>query len=227
MKIKALTLYCADLPGQTHFYTTTLGLSLVEQQEDSVVFDIGDSRLRLIRSAGFTPYHFAINIPANKAKEAHRWLAGRLPILKDGPHEIQDFQKWNAQAIYFYDADGNIVECIARRNLRNESQRPFDESALLNISEIGVPVTDIAQTYKSLRSTVDLPIYDGSFERFCAMGDENGLFIGINKHIKDWFPTGDTAYSSTFEIEFEEQGISYSMDFKNGVLKGAGNTSMG
>jgi catechol-2,3-dioxygenase len=60
MKIKALTLYCDDLAGQTHFYNTTLGLPLVEQQEDSVVFDIGESRLRLIRSVGFTPYHFAI-----------------------------------------------------------------------------------------------------------------------------------------------------------------------
>jgi catechol-2,3-dioxygenase len=176
---------------------------------------------------GLPPITLPSNIRANKAKEAYKWLADRLTILKDGPHEIQDFQKWNAQAIYFYDADGNIVECIARRKLSNDSHTPFNPDSFLNISEIGIPVTNIAQIYKSLKATVDLPIYDGSFERFCAIGDENGLFIGINKEIKDWFPTGDTAYSSAFEIKFIEQGISYFMEFKNGVLKAIGNASMG
>ena len=84
------------------------------------------------------------------------WLKQRVEILRDGNYEIQNFDSWNARAIYFYDEDKNIVEFIARKNLKNENQGEFDSDSLLEISEIGVSVNDINPIYNSLAKIVNI-----------------------------------------------------------------------
>jgi len=66
-----------------------------------------------------------------------------------------------------------------------------------------------------LRQKAGLNIYDGDLERFCAVGDEHGLFICVNYEIKDWFPTGDKAFASDFEIEFEENDKTFCFTFRD------------
>lgn len=65
---------------------------------------------------------------------------------------------------------------------------------LLELSEIGVAVNDIEPIFNAFTKMVGIQKYDGGFKRFCAVGDENGLFICINKNAKGWYPTGDKAY---------------------------------
>ncbi|MDX1762473.1 MAG: hypothetical protein R3218_09995, partial [Christiangramia sp.] len=63
-------------------------------------------------------------------------------------------------------------------------------------------------------------IYSGGFERFCAVGDEHGLFICINKEQKDvWFPINDKVFSSSFRVQITEQGFNYDVEFINEELK--------
>lgn len=219
MKITELKIFTQNLTNQFKFYSEILGLDMIDCSDEKMTFQIGSSRIQLVKSNRFKPYHFAINIPNNKETEALKWLKDRVEILKDGKSEIQDFDFWNAKAIYFYDADKNIVEFIARKNMQNESDQDFSVKSLLEISEIGMPVNDIEPIFKSLNKITDIEMFDGGFERFCAIGDENGLFICINKHLKDWFPTGDSAYSSDFEIKIIEQGREYELEFRNQVIK--------
>ena len=221
MKIKELKIYTQNISNQTDFYENKIGLKIIEKSQSEVSFQIGKSVLRLIENDKFQPYHFAINIPSNKVKEALDWLKSSVTILKDGENEIQnfDFDLWNAKAIYFYDHDKNIVEFIGRKNLGNESNEDFSANSLLEISEIGIPVNDIKSTYKTLKEISNIEIFDGGFERFCAIGNESGLFICINKNIKDWYPTGDKAHSSQFEIRFEEKRQEYEMAFIDGKIK--------
>ncbi|WP_318308275.1 VOC family protein [Flagellimonas crocea] len=220
MKIQELKIYTADLSKQMDFYANILGLPLVEKGESEAAFQIGRSLLRLKESDKFQPYHFAINIPSHAEEHALDWLKSRVKVLKEGEKEIQNFDSWNARAIYFYDQDNNIVELIARKNLQYQSMGPFNEDSLLEISEIGVPVNDIKSAYQQLTTIVELEKYDGDYEKFCAIGDEHGLFICINKQSKDWFPTGDKAYSSEFEIKMSEKGIAHTIQFKNERFKG-------
>ncbi|MEM1337580.1 MAG: VOC family protein [Bacteroidota bacterium] len=219
MHIKELKIYAKNFSKQLAFYSNTIGLKVMEESENQAVFRIGKSMLKIVKSDKFKPYHFAINIPCNKEVEALKWLQRRVDILKYGIHEIQDFVYWNAKAIYFYDEDDNIVEFIARKNLKNSREEEFDVHALLEISEIGIPVQDIATTFTTLNTIANLQKYDGGFEKFCAIGDENGLFICINTLKKDWFPTGDKAYSSEFEITFKENGKAYQLAFRNEKIK--------
>ena len=218
MQIKELKIYAQNFKKQTWFYSEIIGLNLIEESDNQVVFLVGKSKLKITRSDKSQPYHFAINIPCNQEGDAYRWLKERVEILKDGENEIQDFNAWNAKAIYFYDMDNNIVELIARRNLENESHEVFDADSMLEISEIGMPVCDIETTFNTLRKMSSIEIFDGGFDKFCAIGDENGLFICIDKRNKDWFPTGDQANSSEFVIKFNEDEKEYKLEFVNGGI---------
>lgn len=219
MKIKELIIYTQHLDRQTCFYTDVIGLELIAQTEKYVSFKVGSSVLNLVQSELTTPYHFAINIPSNKENEALAWLKERVEILKDGTNEIHDFNFWNAKAMYFYDADRNIVEFIAHKNLRNASEDEFGVKALLGISEIGVPVNDIETIFNTLKDIAGLEQFSGSFDRFCTIGNPHGLFICVDKNRKEWFPTGDKAFSSAFQIRFEYKDNEYSVEFANEVLQ--------
>ena len=219
MKIKELRISAQNLERQFDFYAKKIGLKVLEQSDDSVSFRIGASVLRLVKHNAFFPYHFAINIPSNKEKEALNWLKERVAILTDEGNEIQDFYNWNAKAIYFYDADNNIVEFIARKNLKNGTSEDFGASSLLEVSEIGMPVTDIERTYKKINRISNLEIYDGGFDKFCAIGDELGLFICIDKNAKGWYPTNDKAHSSRFEIFFEDKDVEHQLEFIKGEIR--------
>ena len=220
MKIQELEIFTPKLEEQTRFYAQILELEIVEKTSASVSFQIGTSILKLTYRAEFSPYHYAINIPANQEKEALQWLKERVEILKYEGTEIQYFDFWNAYAIYFYDEDRNIGELIARKNLKNDSNRPFDKNSMLEICEIGMPTSDINREYTILKETTAMPIHSGNLERFCSIGDDNGLFIVINKDLKkEWFPTKDKPFSSDFNIRFIEKDTEYAFQYKNEVLK--------
>lgn len=218
MHIKKLILYTPDVERQTQFYTQVLGLIPFEIRSDLVSFQIGESLLVFKYKHEATPYHFAINIPAYQDKEALRWLKSRVDILKDGNNEIQDFKTWNAKAIYFYDADKNIVEFISRNNLKQVLNQPFNQQSLIEISEIGLPTQSIEQEYRLLNKMLGVEVYDGSFHRFCAIGDEHGLFICIDEDRK-WFPIKDHAYYSDFIVDVEVNKKQLVLDYNGGKFK--------
>lgn len=222
MKIQELTLYTSNIEGQSEFYSQVLGLKIVKKSPKSISVQVGNTLLHFEFKKTATPYHFAINIPANKAVEALNWLKSRCSILKDGQDEIIDFRSWNAKAIYFYDLDLNIVEFIARINLKNDSDKKFGPEQFLEISEIGMPTRDIENVFSILSDVMEIEIYDGGFENFCAIGDETGLFICIDRDHKKWYPTNDKAFASNFQLALQEKGKQYHVEFNNEGIKVVG-----
>lgn len=219
MKIQELTLYTTNIERQADFYTQVLGLEIVKKSPKTVSVPLGNTLLHFKLKKMATPYHFAINIPANKEEEALLWLKSRLKVLKDGHEEIIHFKSWNAKAIYFYDPDKNIVELIARKNLGNGSEQHFGPEQFLEISEIGVPTRNIENVIGILSNTMGIGIYDGGFGNFCAVGDETGLFICIDRDQKKWYPTNDKAFTSDFELVLQEKGKQYRMEFNQESIK--------
>src|SRR5688572_609590 len=122
MIIEKLIIYTRKLQELTEFYQNILGLTLLDKTKNSIDLKIGYTSLTIFENALATPYHFAINIPANKDKEALQWLKQRVTILTNDGQELIDFKSWNAKSIYFYDTDSNIVELIARKNLKTETE---------------------------------------------------------------------------------------------------------
>lgn len=196
MNILELFLQTNQLKAQRQFYTEVLGLSVVDEVEGQwFAVQIGGSRLIFQQAADNGIYHFALNIPSNQFAEAKTWVSHRLPLITDnsGADEF-DFRNWNAHAVYFYDPAGNIVELIARHNLNNDAERPFDPQSLLCISEVGLATEDVPAFTQRVRSQLGIQVYRRSESKeFTAVGDENGLLIAV-KAGRVWYPdTGKIA----------------------------------
>jgi catechol-2,3-dioxygenase len=218
MKIRELTIYSKRLNEQKQFYGKTLGIKVLEESNSSASFIIGDSILKFITRETATPYHIAFTIPAYREDDALTWLKKRVDILTMDGNEIQDFVNWNAKAIYFYDQDKNIVEFIARNNLKNSSSEDFNGNSLVEISEIGIPTTNIKKEFTFLSDKLGLSIYDGTFENFCAIGSERGLLICIDKNAKGWYPLNDEAYSSDFMLKLIVDQREFVLEYSDEIL---------
>lgn len=203
---------------QKAFYTQVLGLPLKAESSKGFKIQVGATELHLRHSEAFRPYHFAFNISSFQEKEALAWLQERVSILPFEGADLVDFRGWNAWSLYFYDADNNIVEFIARRNLGLASELPFGSHAIHEVSEIGLPVSDVSSAFKQINQKLGVPKFDGNFERFCAIGGEHALFICINKDHKNWIPTNDAAFPAAFRAEIELRENTFELDFRNETI---------
>lgn len=219
MKIEYLKLYTSNLQAQKRFYSGILQLPLIKETDESFQLKLGYTLLEFEQQASATPYHIAFHIPAFQEEKALEWLEKRTKILKDGEDKIIDFPGWKAKSVYFYDVDQNIVEFISRRNFFPAASEDFSEDSLLGISEIGLATNDVEEKFNFLNNSFGLQKFTGDYKRFCATGDDEGLFIIINKNLKDWIPTGDAAYASAFEIKIMVQNAMFGAAFKNDRLE--------
>ncbi len=211
MKIKELILYTQNLDAQIDFYSNVLMFELLHISKTGCSFKTGNSILSFEIRENVRPYHFAFNIYSNKEQEALNWLKDRLELLPFNGKELVNFQSWNANALYFYDSEKNIVEFIARKNLKKNSTESFSSKSILNISEIGIASRNMKKTFDEINTLKPIELYSGDFDRFCALGDEEGMFIIANPILKKWFPVDDDIHQSDFIIKGD-----YNFEFRNG-----------
>ena len=221
MKFLGLRLSTRKFTRQRDFYGETLGLKLLEETAGYFTVQVGSSLLRFDAVEGeMSAYHFAFNIPENKLAEAKAWLLERVELLeRDGQDQFTS-EDWNAEQIYFLDVDGNILEFIARHELSNASDDPFGAQHILNVSEIGYVVPEVAEAVKSLNS-LGLTPYRKPEQTFAAVGDAHGLLI-IAETGRPWFPTAglpnevragvgplELTLRSTVPFDYTEPGLPY------------------
>jgi hypothetical protein len=190
MNITYLELPAKDLHAQWEYYSSVLELP-VRMFEASLEVVVGETELVFTRAPHDFDgaYHFAFNIPENQFHAAKGWIASRIPLLKDldGKEEFES-ESWNSHSVYFKDAAGNVLEFIARHNLKNVTEQPFTSEYILNVSEIGLPSEDVIGFANELCSQLDVSVFHGQpNENFTPVGDDDGLFI---IPIKDriWIP---------------------------------------
>lgn len=161
---------------------------------------VGVTRLTFVGGATGAPtYHVAFNIPRNLLSAAKVWLVGRAALLTlDGADEF-DSPSWNARQVYFLDPAGNILEFIARQNLRDDGVGPFDAGAILNVSEIGLPTDDVTATVARLVGEHGFAPFRERSETFAPVGDEEGLLIVVRRG-RPWFPTTRAAEGHRVEV---------------------------
>jgi catechol-2,3-dioxygenase len=127
----------------------------------------GASRLRFEPGPGVCS-HFAVNVPPQRFEEAVAWARERVELVDDDV----PFPAWRARSAYFFDPGGNIVELIAR-------ERAPGDDLFLEISEVGLPVTDVGAAVEWLEGELGLPHFSGNRRDFSAVGDDRGLFIVV------------------------------------------------
>ncbi|HET8752952.1 MAG TPA: VOC family protein [Salinimicrobium sp.] len=219
MRIEKLKIYSSQPEKQLRFYRDVLQLDVLESSNDSFEIKIGYSTLKIEQKENASPYHIAFHIPALQEMKALEWLKKRVVVLKDDGNEIVDFSSWKAKSVYFYDADKNIIEFISRRDFFPSKNEVFSGKRLIGISEIGLATESVQQKFNFLNEHFSVKKFTEDYETFCATGDEEGLFIVINKERKTWFPSNDKAYSSEFEISIKTGEISGELTFKDDRLE--------
>jgi catechol-2,3-dioxygenase len=219
MNFEKITIYSANLAAQKVFYTETLGFELLAEKPHCFSLKTGKTVLQFVEKQAATTYHYAFNIPSKQGGEALAWLKKRVAVLAWNGADLVDFSDWNAEAMYFYDKDDNIVEFIARKNLNIPTIAKFDASQVMEVSEMGTPTKNVQGVYDRLSQFFSIEKYSGDFSRFAAMGDEHGLFIVIDNQQKKWIPTDDEAYFSPFEVRLKHGNNRFELKYENGQFE--------
>jgi len=180
MNIMRLELLAADLQAQRDFYTDVLDVP-VKLTSSGLEVKAGRTDLLFTQAPPDVEgaYHFAFNIPENQFRSSKEWLSSRIPLLRDesGTDEFPS-ESWNSDSIYFKDAAGNVLEFIARHNLKNAVDGDFDSKQILDVSEIGLPSEDVMRLADDLCTRLGLSVFmQQPNENFTPVGDDNGLFI--------------------------------------------------
>ena len=149
-------------------------------------FRVGHTNVELVpASEGEAFYHFALRVPRNRFTAARDWLAARTPVLAE-----TRFENWNAEACYFEDPAGNIVELIAHHGLPDEGPDvAFTGTELLGVCELGLVGPDTGTMAAALEE-IDVGLWDGSLEpgRLAFMGGRDGVLI-LCPEGRGWMPT--------------------------------------
>lgn len=180
------------LPQMKEFYQGLLELPVVEDTTERLTIGAGQTRLTFLRPTAEHEnpfYHFAFNIPENKVVAAHRWQKKRTPLLPipkslrepEYPDDVVNYSHWNAHSIFFFDPSGNVVEYIARHDLKNAATGDFGSGDILYASEIAFVVDDVVATTEKLKGVVGVGQYRGGSDQFAAVGDERGLLLVMKR----------------------------------------------
>ena len=218
----------APLPKMRDFYHTSLGLPVLAEQADRLTIGAGASRLTFVRADNGHDkpfYHFAFNIPENKIVSARGWQLRRTPLisiperLRDAryPDDVVNYSHWNAHSIFFLDPGGNVVEYIARHDLKNAEKGEFASSDILYVSEIGLIVDDVPGVAAKLHESFGVSPYRGESEMFTAMGDELGLLLVMKLgRILNFHPEDTSKAARVYRTVASIRGAAHKKHLVNG-----------
>ncbi|HSI68369.1 MAG TPA: serine hydrolase [Planococcus sp. (in: firmicutes)] len=183
---KKVTLYTNKLNEMKGFYEYQLGFRLVEEDETSFTLAIGDSQLVFKESARGAIYHYALNIPGNQFTLAKGWARSRVELNRqEGMDEIF-YANFQADAFYFQDPAGNVVEFIGRRNV--DRMGDFTVDSLLNISEVSITTSHVQEVGEQIED-MEIPVrgnkgIDPKSLNFLGSGD---AFIILVSPKRTWY----------------------------------------
>jgi len=207
LRLRLLTV--APLEAMRRFYRDIIGFRVLEEKEGEISFAAGATRLTFLsakpeqvrgdggRGHGEPFYHFAFNIPQDKIQAARAWQLERAALINPSPglldpaypNDVWHFRHWNAHSIFFWDPGFNIVEYIARHDLRNEPAlgNGFAAADILYVSEIGYvfDAPQLPQATRMLHEKLGLEAYPRGSDPW-AMGDERGLLLCLARKGELW-----------------------------------------
>ncbi len=200
------------------YYHGLLGFPVLSEEAEEITFGAGLTPITFVKATpeqGKPFYHFAFNIPENKLLAARKWQLKRTPLIVTPPRQrdpkfpddVRHFRNWNAHSVFFWDPADNLLEYIARHDLKNTASDPkmFATNDILYASEIGFIVDDQPTTATKLNKDLGLQVYPQGSSFWWAMGDERGLLLCIPR--RKWgTPPGKVKTFSVFPTQATIRG---------------------
>lgn len=207
MHITRVSLPVLDPGRAAAFYGEVLELPTDLDQQGAAV-QIGSSVLELRPSSvPVGSHHLAFTIPTGSFAQARSWLSARLPLLdRDGVDEFEGPPSWNSRSLYFGGPERSVLELIERRDLAGAPATTFTSSTIVNLSEVGVAVSDVVRTVKDLSSAGLQSYGDAASPGFAAVGDAHGLLILVSPG-RPWLPTADRHAASVRTVIEAGDGV--------------------
>ena len=216
MRILEAGFFSNDLPSTADFCREALGLTLAENNGETVTALAGSSRIVFRKSLLPQPAcHYAFNIPFSIVDDAARFMSGKVTLIEHEGKPVVDFSAWNARAFYFRDNLGNIVELIGRKDIADAGGE-FSPASIECVSEVAVVTDSVGETCRDLTLKTGLAPYDRQpvLYNFAAMGDANGLLI-LSSENRHWFPTGILTKKYPVNIKADISGTPMLLEFNH------------
>jgi hypothetical protein len=192
------------LPELARFYGGLLEQGAERLEGGTVAVRVGETALELRAAAGSPFYHFAFLVPGDRFDAALAWARGHVELLPDAEtgEEVFDFTNWDAEAVYFHDPAGSIVELIAHHGIgETGATGTFSPHELLGLSEVGL-VCDPPSLAEELERELGLEVWDGTVEgegRLAFVGEKARTLI-LCRAGRTWLPTGRPAEAHPVEV---------------------------
>lgn len=191
------------LQALADFYGRELGLDIRLEGSERLSVVVGESELEVVGSPGEAFYHFALLVPGDRFAAALEWARTRTELLPDtrSGEVVFNFDSWAAEACYFHDPAGNIVELIAHRGIAETYERgEFRAGELLGLSELGL-VGEPQALAASLSGELGLDLWDGSLAPGAlAFVGERARTLILAPSDRGWLPTGRPAEPHAVEV---------------------------
>jgi hypothetical protein len=192
------------LPELARFYGGLLEQGAERLEGGTVAVRVGETALELRAAAGSPFYHFAFLVPGDRFDAALAWARDHVELLRDAEtgEEVFDFTNWDAEAVYFHDPAGSIVELIAHHGIgETGATGTFSPHELLGLSEVGL-VCDPPSLAEELERELGLEVWDGTVEgegRLAFVGEKARTLI-LCRAGRTWLPTGRPAEAHPVEV---------------------------
>ena len=189
----------------SRLYAETLGLR-ARSGAGGLTLSVGPSEVEFTAAADDRRpfYHYALLVPGDRFAAAVDWLIGCGVTLLPVPGTTATafaFDAWDAQACYFEDPAGNIVELIAHRGRdENGAAGRFSPEELTGVSEIGLVVEDLPGAAEALGTGLGLPVWDGSVAGDLAFVGRQAHTLILTSTARCWLPTRRRAEIHPLEV---------------------------
>ena len=196
---KSVTFLTNKLKSLRRFYGDILNLKITESDDEQFTLEVGESSIIFKQAEQPAFYHFAINIPGNQFSLMKLWIQDRVTLNRGESVDEVYFPSFDADAIYFEDPAGNIVELIGRR--KRDLFGDVTAASFLNVSEVGIVtpfVSDIGEQLQDfgipLRSGTEV---DPDSVNFLGRDDE---FIVLVPPARKWYFSEKMSETYSLEI---------------------------
>ncbi|NIR73200.1 hypothetical protein GWO43_07885 [candidate division KSB1 bacterium] len=173
--------------AKTMGFKADLGQGTLRVKTGGTIIEFNQAEQSL-QSSDVPYYHIAWAIPENKFRLAKAWLKERTQLLShpDGRNEFH-FRRANRHAVYFADPAGNILELIARHNLKDGAEGPFTLADILYVNHFGFVVDDVATAIGQIRKALHLGLRHEPYDNFATVGDEHRHIVFVSRK-RLWLP---------------------------------------